>query len=795
MDTKYSTPYAMKGLSPNIAIAWAAVALSAFGVPAEDGESWTMADPVAWSAKPGAVKLKSVDGALEVRHADDGWSGWSVDGFPGIPVTQGDTFELTCDTEALADVSDAAHVGIGAVLRDSNGKVLSWSFALSKARPGHPIKTAFKVPSGVATVRPRIEGYGATGARLRNARAVRTSRGKWHAPAGECAFGNGSLRCAVVDGGLRVEDVRTGRTWNPSIPLLRETETTGLRTNADGVVCAEMLHLERMKRFRVSFMAESDRPEIVVAVEGDGDMPGSLCFPAAFSTRKGDRLIVPLNEGISYPADEPDKIPEQLIAYGGQGLCMPFFGVQDDATGSGWMAILETPDDAALVARRDATTNLWTLGPRWDSQKGRFGYARRIRYVFFDKGGYVAMCKRYRAHAKEIGKFKTFREKVGERPLVDRLLGAVNVWCMGAKDRISIAKEMKAAGIDRFLWSGGGSASDVSFIAGLDNVLVGRYDNYQDVFHPEQIRKLGGKAGWPYNKEAWPHDVVWDSADSNDWRHAWGIKSPDGKWTYCAMMCDRMAPMYARRHVKDDLKSFPYTARFVDTTVAAPWQTCWNPAHPMTRSDSRHWKMELLRILGDEFKLVVGSETGHDAAVPFCDYFEGMLSLGPYRVPDSGRNMEQIWTNVPPRVAKYQVGEAYRLPLWELVYHECVCAHWYWGDYNNKLPAIWWKRDLFNMLYGTMGMYLFNDRQWAENKASFVRSYRLTSPIARATGYSEMLDHIILTPDRTVQQSRFADGTTVTVNFGTAAFVLPDGDMLEAGGHRVRLGAPATRNF
>ncbi|MGN1366887.1 MAG: GTPase HflX, partial [Victivallis vadensis] len=102
----------------------------------------------------------------------------------------------------------------------------------------------------------------------------------------------------------------------------------------------------------------------------------------------------------------------------------------------------------------------------------------------------------------------------------------------------------------------------------------------------------------------------------------------------------------------------------------------------------------------------------HDAAVPYCDYFEGMLSLGNYRVPDSGRHLEQIWTNVPPRVAKFQVGAAYRLPLWELVYHDCVCAHWYWGDYNNKLPSLWDKRDLFNVLYGTMGMYYYLERDW-----------------------------------------------------------------------------------
>ena len=76
-------------------------------------------------------------------------------------------------------------------------------------------------------------------------------------------------------------------------------------------------------------------------------------------------------------------------------------------------------------------------------------------------------------------------------------------------------------------------------------------------------------------------------------------------------------------------------------------------------------------------------------------YFEGMLSLGPYRVPDAGRDMQRIWDEVPEQVAKFQTGHYYRLPLWELVYHDCVVAQWYWGDYNNKLPAVWDRRDLY----------------------------------------------------------------------------------------------------
>lgn len=70
----------------------------------------------------------------------------------------------------------------------------------------------------------------------------------------------------------------------------------------------------------------------------------------------------------------------------------------------------------------------------------------------------------------------------------------------------------------------------------------------------------------------------------------------------------------------------------------------------MTRTESRRHKMELLRLVSEEFNLVCGSETGHEASVPFCDFFEGMLSLGPYRVADAGRNMWRVPTQPEHRV-------------------------------------------------------------------------------------------------------------------------------------------------
>jgi hypothetical protein len=317
----------------------------------------------------------------------------------------------------------------------------------------------------------------------------------------------------------------------------------------------------------------------------------------------------------------------------------------------------------------------------------------------------------------------------------------------------------------------------------MDGVLSSRYDIYQDLMDPKVVKQQLRGLHPDWTQDAWPKDIMIDK--DGDWRKGWRVRGKDGQMYPCSVLCDRQAPKYARQRIPAELKTHPYSCRFIDTTTASPWRECYHPDHPMTRSDSRYWKMELLRYVCEDMKLVTGCETGHDAAVPYVHYFEGMLSLGPYRIPDAGRNMRKIWDEVPERVAKFQVGHKYRLPLWELVYHDCVVAQWYWGDYNNKLPAIWDKRDLFNILYGTPPMFMFTREGWNENKNRFAQSYKDVCKVARAVGYAEMTDHRFLTPDRNIQQTIFANGITITVNFSSESYHLPNGVKLKQMGYHL----------
>ena len=754
---------------------WKIAALTAAGICALAADSLNAAST--WAALGEKfITLKERDGMHEVTHT--GWSDWTLVYGESIKVVPGDvcTFSAEIGPGALPTRN---RLNLCATLYGAAGRVIDWSYARTKFRvsstTNETVSFSFAVPEGVSSVSPRATGTGAICFKTRAVRLWKSGTFERSAASGDIGFETGCLFVKVrsKDAGLEVADARTGRTWraakdrNGGLSVV-ESLSSGGRVEI-AFVDPLSLVTNRMSVFSV-------RPdEITVEIGGEGVMPRMLRCPAPFETADGDRLVVPMQEGIGFPVEEKVPLPRTIP------LSMPFFGVVEDKGGAGWMCHIETPDDASVVPSQ--ANGRLTAGVDWLPRKGRFGYVRRLRFVFLPSGGHVAMAKRYREFARSAGRLVTFAEKRKSRPKVDALLGAANVWYFygsNAVDSVELVKEMQESGIKKVLWSNGGN---VNVLSKMTNVLVSTYDVYQDVGNPEQERKLGYRTA---NFEAWPNDVVWDGPSSNDWAYAWGIKAKDGTWTYCAMMCDEVAPRYARKKIAADIaKRGAFNCRFIDTTTAAALRECWNPAHPTTRTDSRRFRRELLKVVCDEFKLVTGSENGWDSVLPWCDYFEGMMSLVHYRVPDSGRNQLQVWTNAPANVVKFQVGEKYRLPLWELVYHDCCVAYWYWGDYNNKIPSTWRKRDLFNALYGTPPMFLFDGDGWSRQKDRFVASYGCGGAIASLTAYSEMTDHRVLTTDRSIQQTDFSNGISVVANFGDRPFILEDGTVVQGLSHIV----------
>lgn len=571
-------------------------------------------------------------------------------------------------------------------------------------------------------------------------------------------------------GTFGVEDVRNGRKWEPAL-LPKSMTVHGVERRAGGLM-ADLSDSTTGQRVRATLEIEDGQPELVVTLEAEGPMSENLAYPSGFRTRAGEHLILPFNQGITYPTDDLTIAPRDFMLFAGaNGLCMPWYGVTTGA--AGWMAIVESADDALVeMVRREG---LLELQPVWCPQKGFFGYARVIRFVFFDQGGHVAMAKRYRRFAQDKGLVKTLEEKRTRRPLVDLLVGAPLVWfqSVGGGSASGIYRDMKSLGMDRVFWHSGGTPEE---LAELDSMgaLTGCYDIYQDAMNPMHFPRLKHiNARWV--TEAWENDDIILDKDGSSYT-SWPVKAIDGERIFCGVVCDARIPGYAKKRIPAELQEKPLRGRMIDTAAAAPWRECHHPDHPMTRSDSKRHRMDLLRYVGDELGLVSGTESGHAEAVPFIDFFDGMMSFATYRVPNSGHVPFEIWHEVPEVVSKFQTGHYYRLPLWELVFHDCAVSYWYWGDFNNKLPTLWDRRDLINALYATPPVWGFDAKNWEEQKDHFAKSYATTVPVARAAGFSEMVSHEWLVPDRSVQRTRFANGVTVTVNFGDTLYEPSDND-------------------
>jgi hypothetical protein len=579
---------------------------------------------------------------------------------------------------------------------------------------------------------------------------------------------NGALS-AIIDpahsGAMTVTLKSSSHSWNQFDPynmvvaserkINASTAQMGLVSRDDGSKYTCVVHVE------------PHAPKILVTVSAtaSSDLGDDVEYPPAFKTAAGEALVIPTNEGLLYPADDSAVAACNYELYqGSSGLSMAWFGQVTLADGSGVMAIVRKPDDATLKMKRpdDQQGALLQNTISWEASKGKWAYSRTLEYIFLPSGGYVAQAKLYRAYAESIGLVKTLAQKRAANPNVDKLIGAADIWDWDSTHAAQQAQEFKDAGMDRVLWANAESADVIDKINQL-GYLTSRYDVYQDEYEPS------APEGLP--KGDWPNDLVVNKDGARvvtwiDYR-----TTADGKKiSYTADACCSVPGVVrAEKMIRADLAAKHYNCRFIDTITASPWRECYSPVHPTTRSVDKQTKMKLLSFVSNTEHLVTGSETGIDSAVPYEDYFEGMMSLSHYRLPDSGYKVG-VYQPPTPDFLKFQIGVGYRIPLFELVYHDCMIDTWYWGDASNQEPEVWRQRDLWNVLYGTSPIYVLDPARWASQKDRLAQSYKDVSTSDRAVAYAQMLSHAFLTPDHSVQQTRWSNGKVITVNFGSEPY-------------------------
>ena len=504
--------------------------------------------------------------------------------------------------------------------------------------------------------------------------------------------------------------------------------------------------------------------------------PGCMEFDAC-----SDRYYSVLNilQGLLLPNNWANEV--RKLSFDGQ-LCsntayMPWFG--QVRPGSGYIAICQTPWDAAFQVDHPAGGPYSHVGYRWLPSLGRLAYRRSIRYTFRRDCDYNDLCKIYRLYAQETGLFTSLAEKAARNPLVDKLIGSAIVH-KGIKTHVTpgthfydpdhpekndylVPFSARSAEIRHYHDKG-----VKKLYLHLDGWGDAGYDNH----HPDYLPACREAGGWEglkelsdtlegfgymfglhdqyrdyyWNAPTFDRDFACHAADGSVFEmNMWA----GGRQSY---LCASQAPLYVKRNFEQVLAhGIHLEASYLDVFTCNEPDECSHPWHRMTRRECLEYRKACFDYLLSR-KILPSSEEVTDwsmNSLVFAHY-------GPYdfmlQAPGSPRK------GIPT-------------PLFNLVYHDCIILPWLMDRIEGQEDYM-----LYALLNGG-GAYMDKDGAYPNCDGAFddaaaeksldeqIARYRTVAALQERIAKCEMVRHEFLDHDWMRQRTTYSDGTTVTVNF------------------------------
>lgn len=506
-----------------------------------------------------------------------------------------------------------------------------------------------------------------------------------------------------------------------------------------------------------------------------------VLYPAPLiADRDGAYAVLNTMQGQLLPASWPEKIGDTLPFDGqmcSEAAYMPWWGeVTPDGS---YLAVVRSPWDTKYTIEHPAG------GPnriyaRHLPSLGHMRYQRTISYWFLPAGStYIDLCKLYRALAEEEGRPVTLREKAVQNKNAERLIGCC-VMHVDGKTHVTPAsryydaehlekndsltpfshwaeraRQLKSMGVDRLYLHQDGWGQP-----GYDNQHPDYLPPCKDLGGWEGLKALADtlqSLGYLFGLHDQYRDYYLDAAT---YRAEHACQSTDGSLYSHAIwaggrqnyLCAALAPAYVKRNFTQLLDAgIPLNATYLDVFTCNEADECSHPRHPMTRKECLRYRAQCFRYL-TAHGIAPSSEEVNDWAMDslvFCHW------------------------------APYPAAAAVPVPLFNLVYHDCVLIPWKMGADEWGIPK-GTTGFLHCLLNG--GMPYMDERAEGEALATNIRQYHVISALHRQVAMEKMLSHAFLSADKARQRTVFSDGTSVTVDFDANTFEIlyPDGKKVNA---------------
>ena len=336
---------------------------------------------------------------------------------------------------------------------------------------------------------------------------------------------------------------------------------------------------------------------------------------------------------------------------------------------------------------------------------------------------------------------------------------------------------------------------------GLDRLWLG-VDSWQDGFrHPTAVakaKKLGYLIG-PYDS----YHSIHHPDEKNTWETAQfdlalyetgGVVNADGtKSRGFKKKGYHLSPLVAQPYVENRVNGIvaqmpsDFNTWFIDCDAYGELFDDYSPLHPATQLDDMKARLARIAWIRDTHNMVVGSEGGaaysaatlhfaHGMTVPVIGWGDPNMKskTSPYYVggywPPEGPAIHIKQVPLKPNYLYHYYDPRFRLPLYQIVFHDSVITTHHWGSGSLKFQNAIETLALLELLYNVPPLYHLNIAEFSKHKAWIKRYYAFFSPLHRQIGGKPMTDFAWVRADRRVQRTKFADSVEILANFGTEPF-------------------------
>lgn len=313
----------------------------------------------------------------------------------------------------------------------------------------------------------------------------------------------------------------------------------------------------------------------------------------------------------------------------------------------------------------------------------------------------------------------------------------IDPWGDGVSPRL--VRELIAAGFDR-LWLGSGSwdgflrRPETVAVAREHGYLIGPYDSYHSIHSPSEPDTWQTAQ---FDAELYDQGAITDG----DGEKRRGFRQKGH------LLSPLAAQPWVERRVTPLMAAFGANSWFIDCDGFGQYFDDYSPAH---------------RAIHFAHGVMTPSLSWGDAAMKDR---QSPFFVGAYHPPEA----PAIFFKPIPLQEKFHrhyFDPRFRLPLFQVVFHDSVVATHHWGSGSFKFRDETATTRLMELLYSVPPLWHLNREEFARRRTDLQSSYRQFSPLQRELALLPLTAFRWLTPDRRVQQTVFGDRIELTANFG-----------------------------